>query len=103
MPEPLTANGGLTRIAVLGRSPSSCPMRSTRLASVADSSSIITSAATARRSSASVLPGPAKLIRDPGVPVSRATCISPADATSSASTRPARCCTTAGIGLAFTA
>ncbi len=70
---------------------------------MADSSSIVTPAATAWTISAAVLPGPAKLIRSAGIPVSRATCISPAEATSSESTRPARCWTTAGIGLAFIA
>ena len=54
-------------------------------------------------SSAVVLPGPAKLTRSGGVGVSRAVCISSADATSNASTRPDRCWTTAGVGFALTA
>ena len=63
MPEPLTAKSGLTRTATRGR-------RRELLAGAhealqprsRDSTSTVTPAATARRSSASVLPGPAKLI-----------------------------------------
>jgi hypothetical protein len=103
MPEPLTAKSGFTRTATLGRTPRASPAASTRRASVADSTSRTTPAATARVISAGVLPGPAKLTRSAGIPVSRATSISPAEATSRESTSPARCCTTAGIGLALTA
>jgi hypothetical protein len=75
----------------------------TRVSSVADSSSIVTPAATPWASSAVVLPGPAKLILAAGVPVSSACRSSPADATSKPSTRPLMCCSSAGIGFALTA
>ena len=78
-------------------------MSATRAASVSDSISSVTPAAIAWRSSAGVLPGPAKLTRSGGIGVSRATFISPAEATSNESTSPLRCWTTAGIGFAFTA
>jgi hypothetical protein len=60
-------------------------------------------AAMARESSLSVLPGPAKLTLIGGTPVSKATCISRADATSNPSTSVLMCCTTAGMGLALIA
>ena len=103
MPEPLTSKSGLTRTATRGRMPSRSPIRRPRCASVADSISIVTPAATACVSSASVLPGPAKLTGSAGIGVSSATRISPAEATSNAVDQPARCWTTAGIGLALTA
>ena len=78
-------------------------VRTTRSASVSDSISIVTPAATAWASSAGVLPGPAKLTRSGGIGVSSATRISPAEATSNESTSPLRCWTTAGIGFALTA
>ena len=74
-----------------------------RSASVSDSISMVTPAATAWVSSAGVLPGPAKLTRSGGIGVSSAVSISADEATSSESTSPLRCCTTAGMGLAFTA
>ena len=83
--------------------PRRSPIIVTRCASVSDSISIVTPAAIACVSSAGVLPGPAKLTRSGGVGVSSATSISAADATSSESTSPLRCCTTAGMGLALTA
>ena len=73
------------------------------MASRADSSSTTTPAAIAEVSSASVLPGPAKLTRSLAIPVSSATRSSPADATSRQSTSPDISWTIAGIGLAFTA
>jgi hypothetical protein len=103
MPEPLTAKSGLTRTATRGRMPRAVPTAAIRVASFSDSSSIVTPAATACRSSASVLPGPAKLTRFGGIGVSSATPISMDDATSKESTRPLRCCTTAGIGFALMA
>jgi hypothetical protein len=103
IPEPLSSKSGFTRIATRGRVPSRSPMAMTRRASVSDSSSMSASAATAWLSSAGVLPGPAKLTWSAGIGVSSAMRSSPADAVSSASTRPARCCTTAGIGLALIA
>jgi hypothetical protein len=93
----------LTRTATRGRTPSCAPIAATRSASVIDSISIITPAAMACRSSAGVFPGPAKLTASDGSGVSSATRISPAEATSNQSTRPLRCCTTAGMGLALTA
>jgi hypothetical protein len=59
--------------------------------------------ATACRSSAGDFPGPANDICDAGSGVSRATRISPPEATSKESTRDDRCWTRAGIGLALTA
>ena len=58
---------------------------------------------TAWRSSASRLPGPAKLTSAGSAPASSATFSSPADATSIPSTSPAIRPTTAGSGLAFIA
>jgi hypothetical protein len=78
-------------------------MATTRSASVSDSISMATPAATAWVSSAGVLPGPAKLTRSARIGVSRAVRSSSADATSKESTSPLRCCTTAGIGLALIA
>ena len=90
-------------MAARGRTPSSSPAATIRRASVIDSSSMVTPPATACRISAAVLPGPAKLTWSLPIRVSSAVCISSADATSIESTRPARCWTTAGIGLAFMA
>ena len=78
-------------------------MAMTRAASVSDSISMVTPAATAWLSSAGVLPGPAKLTRSAGIGVSSAVSISADEATSSESTSPLRCCTTAGMGFALTA
>ena len=47
MPEPLTWKSGLTRTATRGRMPSRSPIATTRRASVSDSISIVTPAATA--------------------------------------------------------
>ena len=103
MPERFIWKSGLTRTATRGRMPRRSPITAIRSASVRDSISIVTPAATACESSAGVLPGPAKLTRSAGIPASSATSISAAEATSKASTRPRRCPTTAGIGFALTA
>ncbi len=63
----------------------------------------MTPAATACAISSAVLPGPAKLIRSAPAPVSSATRISPAEATSSPSVSDGEQRTTAGIGLALIA
>ena len=103
IPEPLTAKSGLTRTAIRGVMPRLSPASTVLRSSVGDSTSRITSAATAWRISAGALPGPAKLTRAAGSPESSAVLSSRADATSIRSTRRARWSTTAGIGLAFMA
>jgi len=103
MPEDFNSKSGLTRTAKVGRVPSSIPQRAIVSSSRSDSTLTMTFAATACMSSSSVFPGPAKLIRSAATPASSAMRSSPADATSSPSTRRARCCTTAGIGFALIA
>ena len=56
-------------------------------------------ATTAARSSAALLPGPAKLMDCASIAASRATRNSPAEATSNPSTMPAMCRSSAGIGI----
>ena len=89
-PEPLTSKSGLTRTATTGRIPSSSPAAVMRSTSSGDSISTTTPAATAWDSSATDLPGPAKLtdLRDSAV--SRASRISAPEATSSESTTRAQ-------------
>ncbi len=104
MPERFSSKSGLTRTATRARhaerSRDVAPAAST---SRVDSTLTSTPAATACASSASLLPGPAKLISRGVMPASSATVSSPAEATSRPSTRPAMCATSAGIGLAFIA
>ncbi len=103
MPEVLSSKSGLTRTDTMGRMPSRIPAAVTRAISPADSRLIMIPAATAASSSRSDLPGPAKLILAGAVPVFRAMCISPREATSNPSVSEERCWTTAGIGLALIA
>ena len=72
----LTWKSRFTRTATRGRMPRRSPMARTRSASVADSISIVTPAATAWLNSSGVLPGPAKLTRSPAFPC-RGRCASP--------------------------
>ena len=79
-------------------------LEDTRSASVSDSISMVTPAATAWPSSAGVLPGPGEADALGPASACRARSASrAAEATSKESTSPARCWTTAGIGLALTA
>ncbi|MFK4514123.1 hypothetical protein ABIF20_001488 [Bradyrhizobium japonicum] len=103
IPEPFTSKSGFTRTAIRGRTPSRSPALMTRATSVADSISMMTPEATACAMLASFLPGPAKLTLAGRIGVSSAVRISDADATSKASTSVARCCVTAGMGLALIA
>ena len=103
MPEPFSSKSGFTRTATRGAMPSCAPMSFNRWTSRIDSTLSSTRDATARRSSASRLPGPAKLTSRGSAPASSATFSSPADATSMPSTSCAMSPTTAGIGLAFIA
>ena len=63
IPEPLTSKSGLTLIATRGRIPRRCPIPTSRRASVTDSISTVTPAATAWRNSAGALPGPGETDR----------------------------------------
>ena len=103
MPAPRTAKSGLTRTATRARMPSVRLAAPTRASSPSDSSSISAPAAIAWLSSPSRLPGPAKLTAEAGIGVSSACRSSAPEATSKPSTRPLKCCSTAGIGLALTA
>ena len=102
-PEDFTSKPGFTRSATRGLIPSRVPSAATALSSFSDSTLKRTPAEMAWETSSSRLPGPAKLTFSTGMGVSRATFISPADATSKPSTRCDRCCTTAGIGFALIA
>ena len=86
MPDDFSSKSGFTRTATLGATPKPSPARSARSSSPADSRFNVIPAATAACSSLSPLPGPAKLISAGAVPLSRATRISPSEATSSPST-----------------
>ena len=86
-----------------GRTPSRSPAATTRCASVGRLQLDGDPGGDGVVDLLAVLPGPAKLTWSGGIVVSSAVIISPADATSNESTSPPRCCTTAGIGLAFTA
>ncbi|MDQ1156883.1 hypothetical protein QE385_001210 [Sphingomonas sp. SORGH_AS 950] len=90
----------MTRTARRGRTPSRSAMASARVASPSDSRLIVTPAVSAADSSASRLPGPAKLTGRP----SRSTFAnSPAEATSKPSTSSAIAASSGGNGLALIA
>ncbi|MNT54632.1 hypothetical protein D3C72_1918080 [compost metagenome] len=103
MPVRRKAKSGFTRTATLAVMPSRSLASVTLSSWAPDSTLISTPAATARASSPSLLPGPAKLMRSGAMGVSSAVASSPPEATSMPSTRPASHCTTAGMGLAFIA